>query len=556
MKSTPNIRKALIACVLLIAISGVYLQTGSFNFLAFDDDIYVFNNPVIRQGVSWKGILWAFDFSHTQAATYWHPVTWISHMVDYEIFSLNPGAHHLINVAFHYASSVLLFLILIRITRAPWKSAFVAMLFAVHPLNVESVAWVAERKSVLSTFLWMLTTLAYLRYTRKQSFFSYLVILILFAIGLMSKPALVTLPFVFILLDFWPLGRLNSLGLNNKNGNSSHLKALDARAFPALKKLLSEKTPLFLMSIASVAVSSLSLQGKGNLIGTETISMGQRIGHGLVSYGMYLGKIIWPTDMAVFYPPAETTPVLHSVLAGILLVCITILTVVLRNKRPYLLFGWLWYCITLTPMIGLMRAGLWPSMADRFTYIPSIGIFIMLTWLIADLLASMKMTRSFVVFLGIAVTISLAGVSYFQVRHWQGTRPLFEHALRVTENNYLAHFKLFMLEKSEGKNEKATWHYNKALTLNPTFVAMGHNVLGYKFAIKGKLEEAKIQFLKAVEILPAYAETRSNLGVVLARMGDYKNAVFHLKKAVQLDPGFKKAKMNLDNILKQKPDLK
>ena len=556
MKSIPNIRKALIACVLLIAISGVYFQAGSFDFVAFDDDIYVFNNPVVCQGVSWEGILWAFDFSHSLAATYWHPVTWISHMVDYEIFSLNPGAHHLINVAFHYASSVLLFLILIRITRAPWKSAFVAMLFAVHPLNVESVAWVAERKSVLSTFLWMLTTLAYLRYTRKQSFFSYLVILILFAIGLMSKPALVTLPFVFILLDFWPLRRLNSLGLNNKNGNSSHLKALDARAFPALKKLLSEKTPLFLMSIASVAVSSLSLQGKGNLIGTETISMGQRIGHGLVSYGMYLGKIIWPTDMAIFYPPPETTPILHSVCAAILLAFITILTVALRNKRPYLLFGWLWYCITLTPMIGLMRAGLWPSMADRFTYIPSIGIFIMLTWLIADLLASMKMTRSFVVFLGIAVTISLAGVSYFQVRHWQGTRPLFEHALRVTENNYLAHFKLFMLEKSEGKNEKATWHYNKALTLNPTFVAMGHNVLGYKFAIKGKLEEAKIQFLKAVEILPAYAETRSNLGVVLARMGDYKNAVFHLKKAVQLDPGFKKAKMNFDNILKQKPDLK
>ena len=303
MKSIPNIRKALIAFILLIAISGVYFQAGSFDFVAFDDDIYVFNNEVIRQGVSWEGILWAFDFSHSQAATYWHPVTWISHMVDCEIFSLNPGAHHLINVAFHYASSVLLFVILIKITGAPWKSAFVAMLFAVHPLNVESVAWIAERKSVLSTFFWMLTTLAYLRYTRKRSFSSYLVIIILFAIGLMSKPALVTLPFVFILLDFWPLGRLNSLALNNKAGSPSHLKAIDARAFPVLKKLLLEKTPLFLMSIASVAVSSLSLQGKGNLIGPETISIGQRIGHGLVSYVMYIGKILWPKDMAVFYPP-------------------------------------------------------------------------------------------------------------------------------------------------------------------------------------------------------------------------------------------------------------
>ena len=203
-------------------------------------------------------------------------------------------------------------------------------------------------------------------------------------------------------------------------------------------------------------------------------------------------------------------------------------------------------------MIGLMRAGLWPAMADRFTYIPSIGIFIMLTWLSADLLTAMKRSKPFIVFLGIAVTISLAGASHFQVRYWQGTRPLFEHALRVTENNYLAHFKLFMLEKSEGKKEKATWHYNKALTLNPTFVAMGHNVLGYKFAIKGKLEEAKIQFLKAVEILPDYAETRSNLGVVLARMGDYENAVFHLKQAIKSDPGFMKARKNLDNIMKDK----
>ncbi len=350
--------KLMVCLFLIVATLAVYWQVGDHEFINFDDNLYVTENRHVQAGLTFEGIKWALT---TTDVAYWHPVTWLSLMLDYELYGLNSRGYHLTNLLFHILSTLLLFVVLKRMTGAHWQSAFVAALFALHPLNVESVAWVVERKNVLSTFFWMLTVWTYARYAERPKLNRYLLILPPFALGLMAKPMLVTLPFVLILLDYWPLGRLQLNVLPTIWGE---------------RGVLWGKVPLLALSAVSIYLSSLSIE-RGC---SEPASMSLRIANALVSYVGYIGKMIWPHNMAVFYPPPDMVPIWQAVLAALFLVFVSVLVIRTARQRPYLAVGWLWYIGTLVPAIGLVRAGLWLAMADRFAYVPFIGLFVMIAW--------------------------------------------------------------------------------------------------------------------------------------------------------------------------------
>ncbi len=371
-----NIRPDFMVSLFLVLLTlGVYWQVRDHEFISFDDNTYITENRHVKTGLTQENILWAFRFSD-KGGTYWHPLTWLSHMTDCHFYGLNPGMHHTTNLLFHIANTILLFLLFKRMTGALWQSAFVAALFALHPLNTDSVAWVAERKNVLSTFFWILTMLAYVRYTEHPGFFRYMTMFLSFVLGLLSKPMLVTLPCVLLLLDYWPLKRFLisdcRFPIESKNEMSP------AQTGDRKSKVLWEKLPLFALSAASVCLSSLSLQRYKNIIFPESVLMTLRIENALVSYVRYILKMICPQNLAFYYPYPDSLPTWQSLGAAILLVIISYLTIRAFRSMPYLITGWLWYLGTLVPVSGLIQAGLWPATADRWAYVPLIGLFIMI----------------------------------------------------------------------------------------------------------------------------------------------------------------------------------
>ncbi|MBC2695325.1 MAG: hypothetical protein HF982_08645, partial [Desulfobacteraceae bacterium] len=339
----------LICLFLVIATLAVYWQINYHEFINFDDSLYILQNKQVQKGLTSESISWAFSFTDI---AYWHPLTWLSHMLDCQIYGLIPGMHHRTNLILHIVNSILLFFVFQKMTGALWRSAFVATLFALHPLNVESVAWVAERKNVLSTFFWMLTMLAYVHYTTRPGLYRYLLTLLFLMLGLMAKPMLVTLPFVLLLLDYWPLERLRNQSPFN---------------------LILEKIPFFAFSAVSVYISSLSVKYYGIVVSTELVPMQIRIANALVSYVKYIEKMIWPKNLAIFYPFPDTLPIWQILGAGLFLASISFLVFLNLRKKPYLCMGWLWFLGTLIPVIGLKQAGLWPAMADRWAYVPFVG---------------------------------------------------------------------------------------------------------------------------------------------------------------------------------------
>ncbi len=384
----PIMRREILICLFLVlATLTVYWQVGNYEFVNFDDDKYIIENFHVQKGLTRDSVIWAFTATHVSN---WHPLTWLSHMLDFQLYGLNPSGHHLTNVFFHLVNTLLLFLVLKLMTGALWRSGLVAALFAVHPLHVESVVWVAERKDVLSTLFWMLTLWAYLGYTKRPGVKRYLVILLAFALGLMAKPMLVTLPFVLLLLDYWPLKRIelgqSAIGLPAASQPSTIANKPGAQAF----RLLLEKTPMFVLAAVSSVVTFIVQKSGGAVGALETYPFKIRMANALLSYVIYLKKMIWPQNLAVFYPhPGQSLPMWQAAGAGLLLVVVSIAVIRAGRRYPYLPVGWLWYVGTLVPVIGLVQVGD-QAMADRYTYVSLIGLFIVVAWGVPDVARSWR----------------------------------------------------------------------------------------------------------------------------------------------------------------------
>jgi tetratricopeptide (TPR) repeat protein len=525
------------AFVFLISLSLIAITLVSFEqvrnneFINLDDDVYVTENLHVKKGLTAEGVIWAFM---TMYASNWHPLTWLSHMLDYSLYGMNPGGHHLTNLIFHIGNTLLLFLVLSQMTGAVWRSSFVAALFALHPLHVESVAWVAERKDVLSTFFWMLTMWAYFRYTARPKPGRYFSVLFIFALGLLSKPMLVTLPVVLLLLDYWPLGRFkNPMNPNGQSAFCFHL--------------ILEKVPFFILSAVSSLMTLLAAQEGGTVGSLGIYPLGNRIANGLVSYVNYIGKMIWPSPLAVFYPYPASLPSWQVVGAGLLLMMGSVLIIRGAKKSPYLLVGWFWYLGILVPVIGLVQAGM-QAMADRYMYVPLIGLFIMITWGLSDVFEKWRSRKIlFAIFAG-ALLFVYMNLSRIQVSFWRNSITLFEHTLRVTSNNSLIHNNMGVSLVQQGRVQEAILHYNEALRIDPHFAKASYN-LGIALGHLGRTQEAIAAYQEALRINPNYPEAYSKVGITLAQLGNTQEAMAYYKKALNIKPDYVEAHNNLGVLL-------
>jgi protein O-mannosyl-transferase len=514
--------RRLLICILLAAVTfAVYLPVRNYEFLHYDDDVYITNNPEVQSGLSWQGIKWAFVTDH---GANWHPLTWLSLMLDCRLFGVEPGPMHIVNVLFHVANTILLFIVLSRMTKGLWQSAFVAGLFALHPLHVESVAWVAERKDVLSTLFWLLTMLAYARYAERPSAGRYIAVLVLFAIGLMAKPMLVTLPFVLLLLDYWPLDRL----FNPKS---------------SIKKLVLEKIPLIILSAASSVITFIAQQHGGAVAAINKLPINDRITNSIISYLVYIGKMIWPNQLSVLYPhPVSTIPVSRVVIYGTILVLMTIFFVCYCRRYKYLLVGWLWYLGTLVPVIGIVQVGS-QARADRYTYVPLIGLFLIIAFGVTELMREKRFRR---IILCVLAGVSLSActvVTSQQLKYWKDSLVLFEHALNVIEGNYLANNNYANVLNNMGRREEAATHLADAIKFVPNSPEI-HCNYGNVLREMGRLDEAIVQYRIAVALKPDFAIAHYNLGLALALEGKYDEAIEHYK--VYLGPDVDMAKVHQD----------
>jgi tetratricopeptide (TPR) repeat protein len=572
-------RPLYIYLALALATLAVYRPVRNYDFINYDDPEYVTQNQYVQAGITRESVVWAFTTPHTAT---WNPVTQLSHMLDCELFGLNAGWHHLTSLLFHIANTLLLFAVLKRITGNIWLSAFVAAAFALHPLRVESVAWLAERKDVLSAFFWMLTMWAYVRYIEHPEVGRYLPIVVFFVLGLMAKPMLVTLPFILLLLDYWPLGRFQFEHRNKTKDLPDSLSAEKIYKKSSPWPLLKEKIPLFILALVWSVITFIVHQSHGALKLTRILPLKFRVANAFVSYMKYIGKMVWPSRLAVLYPHTyDRISMWQVVVSGLLLFAISFWVIRSARSRRFLPMGWLWYLVTLVPVIGLVQTGS-HAMADRFTYLPSIGIFIMTAWGASELLS--KWTNRKVILGGLAMMILLASsiCTRLQLRYWRNSITLFEHTLAVTSNNsvihdnlgltlqsqgkfdeaiehhrralqidpYCAgtHFNLGQALNSLGKFEEAITHFTEALRINPNFSEV-HSELAYALASRGRLDEAIPHFIEALRFEPDNAEVHVNFGLALARQGKLDEAVMHFTEALRIKPNYADAHSNLGYAL-------
>ena len=510
----------------------VFGQTVRHGFINFDDNQYIYENARIVGGLSWESAIWAFTHSH---AKLWHPLTTISHMADCQWYGLWPGGHHLTNVILHTVAVVLLFVALTRMTGALWRSAFVAALFAIHPLKVESVAWIAERKDVLSGVFFALTLLAYHAFVRRRSAARYLVLCLAFAAGLMAKATLVTVPFVLLLLDYWPLQRL----------------PLDTRGSGATwRQVLTEKIPLLLLSTGA---SFATLVSQTPTIGSlERFPVVWRINNALVSYVIYLGQLFWPVKLGVFYPHPENHLQWWQVVAATaFLVCLTIVAVLVRRRCPYLSVGWFWYLGMLVPVIGFVQVGL-QGRADRFTYLPHVGLYIAATWGAAELAAHWKIQRLFVGVAAAAVVLVAASVSFAQTTYWKDSITLWNRTLAVTSNNDVAHLCLAAALMSRGETEQAIEHSREAARIRiDNAGAYGHVPMVFN---QEETERAIAHWQERLRDHPEDVPARNNLGVLFFQSGRVIEAIGSWQKSLQVFPDDGNAQNNLAWVYATYPD--
>ena len=504
-------RKTIICGLLMAATLLVYYRAINHEFVNYDDDLYVTQNVNVQKGITWEGIKWAFSFNNV---VYLHPLTWLSHMLDVQIYGMRSGWHHLTSLLFHLANTMLLFWVFNRMTGAAWRSGVVAILFAIHPINVESVAWVAERKSVLSTFFWMLTILSYIRYVERPGSMRYLLILLVFVLGLMAKPMLVTLPFVLLLLDYWPLNRMKFKSSGSIDKQKSRERMLPIFEKNITSRLILEKLPLFAVSLVTIFLSSISVERLGITLSYESKPITLRLTNAVVSYVDYLGKVFWPSDLTFIYPYPRTLPTLQIIGSAFILLCITIGVLIKLRKVPFLAVGWFWYLGTLIPVIGLVQAGFWPAMADRFAYLPAIGLFIIVAWGISGLAENWHSKKKLISAAAAGAIILLMTAAWVQVGFWQNSLTLFKHAIEVTENNYMAHNNLGNIYFRQGKLDQAVKHYSEALRINPGF-ALAHNNMGAAMLRSGKIEEALFHFRQATILESGNIDAQRNLNKLL-----------------------------------------
>ena len=512
-------------CVCLFVVTWVvFSQTLRYDFVNYDDPSYVYQNSRITSGINLANVTWAFTHIHSEN---WHPLTTITHMLDCQLHGLNAGWHHFTNVLLHSIAVVLLFIALQQMTDALWRSAFVSAVFAAHPLHVESVAWIAERKDVLSAVFFMLTLLAYSYYTRAPSISRYLMVALAFVPGLLSKPMLVTLPFVLLLLDYWPLGRF---------------QAYRSDTGPQVLQLALEKIPLIVLSAVSSIVTFLAQQGA---IGwTEQLPVSERISNAIVAYVVYIRQMLWPAGLAVFYPhPENRLQIWEISLALIILGGITAAACVLRKKAPYFVTGWFWYLGMLVPVIGLLQVG-WQGHADRYTYLPQIGLYIAVTWLITGLTRSWRLQP---MALGAAALLIVAALSYrawLQASYWRNSETLFTHTLAVTSNNDVALNNLGIIFLDKGQLDDAISKLQAAINLRPEN-APAHDNLAKALLKKGQVAEAMVHYRKFLELEPASVEARNTLGTALIQEGHVREAIDQWQEALAIQPENGNAASNL-----------
>jgi protein O-mannosyl-transferase len=578
--------------MLIILLS--FYQTWQFDFVNYDDQNYIIGNANIQTGFNRSSIVWAFT---SLSAHNWHPLTWLSLILDHQLYGPGAGGYHVTNVLIHLANTLLLFFVFGKMTGELWKSGFVAALFAIHPLHVESVAWIMERKDVLSALFWLLTIGLYAFYARQPSLRRYAWLCISFMMGLMAKPMIVTLPLVLLLLDFWPLRRFTGGDLSGK------------------RQLIVEKLPLFALSAILSAITLYAQGQSGALQSFKAFSFSERLINAIVSYGSYVVKMLWPVNLAFFYPYPTSFSLWAVLLSGMFLVAISLLSIRLIRRAPYLAMGWLWYLITMFPVCGLFQTGI-QAMADRYTYVPLIGIFIVIAWGIPDLLEKCPYKKKRIMTASAAIIFPLLIIqTYYQTGVWQNSRTLFEHAIAVTERNDVAHNNLGLYFMNQGKAYEAAGHFREAVLIRPGNVKYLNNlgialirqnryeeaIACYRLAVaneprfadsyynladayffsgketdalenynralalkpgnavaenniamllihRGKMDEAVVYLEAAIAHSPSFADPQNNLGVVFARMGRINDAVFHIKRALQINPGYAEARDNLAKL--------
>jgi tetratricopeptide (TPR) repeat protein len=562
----------LVFLMLIILTLFVYWPVQNCEFISYDDSDYVTANYRIQSGITFQSIGTTFTDIHTSN---WHPLTMISHMLDWELFGDRAGGHHWTNVMIHIFNTILLFLLFRNLTGAIWRSAFVAALFAVHPINVESVAWVAERKNVLSTFFWILTMLFYVWYVKQPNWKRYLPMFISFALGLMSKPMLVTLPFVLLLLDYWPLNRISMIKADTKPTETSlpHIKQ------KKISSLVLEKIPLFILTAVSICTTIYAAQSAR----TMAVFFIQRINNAVFSYSMYLRKLFWPTDLYIPYLYLHI-PIWQIFLSAILLIMITILVCKYYKKYPYLPVGWFWYLGTLVPVIGIVQVGN-QTMADRYAYITFVGLFIMIAWGAEQISSKGVLLKKLLISASVLMILLFTIAACKQVRIWTDTTTLFENAIKKNPNNYLAYQVIGQEMANNGENEKALYYYDMALKANPDFspaynnkglilktigrrgeafenfqksaqvnkfsVEAYHN-MGVFYYENNNLDESIKYFSKAIGINPDYIESYNYLGVALAEKGSIEEGLKYFEKALRINPNNTNAQKNLRIALELK----
>jgi len=541
MEFKTNRRSVLVAAALVLGTLWIYWPVQYCEFLNFDDPVYVTQNPIVRAGWSARGICWAFQTSY---ASNWHPLTWLSHMLDCEFYGLAARGHHLTNVFLHLANTLLLLAFLRRATGAFWPSALVAALFAWHPLHVESVAWVSERKDVLSTCFGLLALLAYGFYVERPGARRYLLALLAFGLSLLAKPMLVTLPGLLLLLDYWPLGR-------SAPGAGPPAEGRGGGRLRRWRRLVWEKAPFFGLSLVSCVVTFLAQKRGGAVASLIHIPLGERVANAATAYAAYLWQTFWPLELAVFYPH-PVHPAGAKVLAS-LLVLLAVSAGVFLGRRPWLIMGWLWFLGALAPVIGLVQVGD-HARADRYTYLPLVGLFIGIVWTATGFAAARPAWRKPLWGLAACVGVLLGLETRVQLAHWKNSETLFRRALAVTGRNYLAHNNLGNVLDLSGRHEDAKRHYEATLRIRPDFAGTHYN-LANVLTREGDFDAALQHYRAALALQPNYADAHHNLGVLLARRGRVDEALEHYQAALRSNPAFADAHNSRGNLLFQQGRL-
>jgi protein O-mannosyl-transferase len=529
-----NIEKKKIGiCILLILlIMSAYAQVREFDFLNYDDDKYVTANNKIQEGLTLKNISWALT---AEVSGNWHPITLFTHMLDVSLFGFDAGKHHLTNLLFHIANSLLLFWIFNRISPALYQNAFIAALFAIHPLHVESVAWISERKDVLSMFFFMLTLWSYYRYIERPGVKRYLFILFFFILGLASKPMVVTIPFVLLLLDIWPLQRIQFIP------NSRSVYSVP------IVNLLVEKIPLFLLSTASCIITVSFQKGGEAVASMSRFPFTLRICNALVAYVKYLVKAFWPFDLAIFYPHPGLLPISMTAVSLVILILISFWAVMSIKNYPWFFTGWFWYAGTLVPVIGIVQVGS-QAMADRYTYIPSIGIFIIISHGISILISKCT-NRSAIAILSFSALIIFTAITWNQAGYFKNSTTLFRHALDITSDNAIAHNNYGEALVKNGMLRKAARHFREATRIDP-YSDIAHNNIGNVLAKLGEENKAELHYRKAIQLNPEYADAYNNLGTLMYSKKKVREAIKCFQAAINLDPESYAARHNLNIAIK------